>query len=131
MEGKYEWEKKGLPTPGEVERMAEADLERQGKSWKGKWAKLRRIAGLGFLKPGKAGRRPSKQEVDKNIKDKQEFLSKQTKFVNDVYGGNWRPMLEKFNPVFGGKKQVQQDEAEHLKEASVQPRFPEEDEESA
>ena len=131
MECEYEWGKKGLPTTGKVTRMAEAHLKNQGKSWKGTWTHLLQIAGLGFLKPGKAGRRPSKQEVDQNIKDKRVVLSKQAKVVNDVYGGNWGPMRQRLDAFFSGKKQFKQDEAERLKEAYGRPRFPEEDQESA
>jgi len=113
MEGKYEWGKKGLPTKGEVREMAKAHLESQGKSWKGAWTGLLGTAGLGFLPAGKAGR-PPKPEIDRNIKDKQEFLSKQTKFVNAFLGGNWQKLLDQAGHVFGGKKLFQPYEAERV-----------------
>src|SRR5260221_1135389 len=115
MQSKYEWGKKGLPTKGEVEQMAKAQLARVGRENKSGWTDLRRTGGLAFLPEGRAGR-PTKREVDENAKAKQEFLSKQTQYVNEVLGGDWSLLNDKAGYVFGGKPLTQQAESDRLKQ---------------
>ena len=114
MKSKYDWS--GLPTKGDVIAMAKELLERErkpgSKSSRG-WSKPIKDAGLDFLPPGKAGR-PPKEEVDKNLKAKQEVLSELTKYVHKVMGGDWSVLLDKLKPSFGGKKLFQNSEGERL-----------------
>jgi hypothetical protein len=119
MYGKYDWGKKGNPTKGEVTKMAKAILKRQGKSKKSGWTELLRTADLDWLPEGAAGR-PSSLEVDQNLKAKQEFLSKQTQYVNDVLGGDWSLLNHKAGHVFGGKHLAQQHETERLEQYGSQ-----------
>lgn len=128
MERTHAWGKKGLPTKGKVIAMAKEHLEREGKVKRSGWTEMLRKAELGWLPEGRAGR-PSRGEVDENLKDKQEFLSKQTKLVNEMMGGKWRPLLERAGPVFGGKKLFPQHESERLRESYGRPTLPADDEE--
>jgi hypothetical protein len=121
MQSKYAWGKKGYPTKGEVVAMAKEQFAKSGKSKKSWGTELLETAGLVWLESRPPGRRPSKREIDENKKAKQEFLSKQTQFVNDVLGGNWKQMLEKANPAFGGKKLFQHDETERFKAQKLSP----------
>jgi len=118
MQNEYDWGKKGFPTKGKVIGMAKELLGRQKLSRETGWTDLLRKARLDWLEEGPAGR-PSKDEVDENLKAKREFLSKQTKYVNSL-GGDWQSMLEKANYVFGGKKLYQQEEIERLEEYEKQ-----------
>ena len=127
MYGKYDWGKIGTPTKGEVIEMAKAILKSQEKSKKSGWTELLRTAGLGWLPEGAAGR-PSSFEVDRNLKDKQEFLSKLTQHVNEVLGGKWSRLNDKAGYVFGGKQLTQQHETERLKRYGRQEPSPNEEE---
>jgi hypothetical protein len=110
MESKYEWGKKGLPTKVEVREMAKELLKRAGKEKRSGWTDLFRTAGLDFLPRGSAGRKPSRQEVDQNIKAKQEAIS----IVTKLYAGDWVKFRDNIKPAVGGKKLYQQDEMERL-----------------
>jgi hypothetical protein len=127
MQSTYAWGQKGYPTKGEVREMAKAILKRQGKSKKSGWTELLRTADLGWLPEGAAGR-PASLEVDRNLKAKQEFLSKQTQYVNEVLGGDWSLLNHKAGHVFGGKQLAQQHETERLKQYGRQELSPDEEE---
>jgi hypothetical protein len=130
MQSKYGWGKKGLPTLGEVSGMAKVLLEKEERPVrKSGWTELLKTAGLGWLPKGAAGR-PSKREVDKNVKAKQEFLSKQTQFVNEELGGDWSRLNEKAAYVFGGEQLVIDAEMERLKQYGGQQKSADEEEES-
>jgi hypothetical protein len=120
MEHKYAWHKNDLPTKGEVIAMAKEHLERKGKTKSSGWTAMLEKAGLDWLPSGQAGR-PSKGNVDKNLKAKQEFLSKQTKYVNETTGGDWRKLLEQTRHVFGGKIDALEHEEQRLNETYGQP----------
>jgi hypothetical protein len=108
MQSKYDWGKKGLPTKGDVIAMAKEHLARSRKSKKSGWTKMLKDAGLTWLPEGRAGR-PSKREVDENVKAKQEFLSKQTQYVNETLDGDWSRLNERAGHVFRGKQLYQED----------------------
>jgi hypothetical protein len=130
MQSKYGWGKKGLPTLGEVSGMAKVLLEKEERPVrKSGWTELLKTAGLGWLPKGAAGR-PSKREVVKNVKAKQEFLSKQTQFVNEELGGDWSRLNEKAAYVFGGEQLVIDAEMERLKQYGGQQKSADEEEES-
>jgi hypothetical protein len=108
MQSKYAWGKKGLPTKGQVEEMAKAQLARDSREKKGGWTDLRRTAGLDFLPEGHAGR-PSKPEVDENRRAKQEALTTITRLVSAVYGGSWPKFRDVIKRASGGKKVFQEE----------------------
>jgi len=118
MQSKYKWGKNGYPTKGDVTQIAKAFLEKSHrKAWRSTWTEPLKTAGLDWLKPGKAGR-PPKNEVDLITKSKKAFLSKQTQYVNDWFGGDWRKLDDKAKHVFGGKNLYQRDEQARLKKDS-------------
>jgi hypothetical protein len=120
MHYKYDWSKKGLPTLGEVTEMAKPHLERVGRSITG-WPKIRRHAGLGFLPQGRAGR-PTKRELDANLKAKQEALSIITQQVEIAHAGDWTQLLDPLKAASGGKKLLERQEIERLKKYG-EPRY--------
>jgi hypothetical protein len=114
METKYAWGTEGLPTKGEVISMAKAGLKQNQQTVpKGGWTKMLKDGGLDFLPEGKAGR-PSKAQVDENLKAKQQVLSTITKLVNEGHGGDWHLMLLRVQSSSGGKKAALQNEQERL-----------------
>jgi hypothetical protein len=114
MQSKCGWETKGLPTKGEVIAMAKAHLERhQYEVPRSGWTGMLKDGGLDFLPAGKAGR-PSKAEVDENLKAKQEVLSIITRMVNERDNGDWNAMLSRVKPSCGAKKAVLQSEQARL-----------------
>jgi hypothetical protein len=122
MQKNYAWGKKALPTKGEVTKMAKELLDK-GQKPKGGWTKLREDAGLGFLRPGKAGR-PTRKEVDETIRAKQSALSTATKLVNRGLGGDWNRLDGILKLALGGKKLALQSEQERLNDQYGQPHLP-------
>jgi hypothetical protein len=124
MQKNYAWGKKGLPTKGEVTKMAKELFDKgQKPKPKGGWTKLREDAGLGFLRPGQAGR-PTRKEVDETIRAKQSALSTTTKFVNKEFGGDWNRWDVIMKMALGGEKLALQSEQERLNDQYGQPHLP-------
>jgi hypothetical protein len=117
MQSKYDWGKKGpLPTKGEVTEMAKARLKQQGKSKKSGWTNLLQTAGLGWLPAGAAGR-PSKAELDKNVKAQLECKSILTQAANQIHAGNWIALRDAMRSAFGSNTEYQRSEKERLQSA--------------
>jgi hypothetical protein len=116
MQSKYDWTKNGLPTMSEVTEMAKAQLERVGRSTTG-WPKKRRLAGLGWLPRGHAGR-PKKRELDANLKAKQEALS----IISQQVDFDWTQVRDRLKAASGGKKLYERAEIERLKK-NGEPRY--------
>jgi len=117
MQSKYDWGKKAVPTKGEVREMAKAHLEEQGTSKKSGWTNLLREAGLDWLPAGQAGR-PSKVDIDENVKAGREYRALCTQAVNDFYGGDIIRARDSLKAAYGGKSEYQRSERDRLASSS-------------
>jgi hypothetical protein len=125
MGSKYDWSKERLPTKGEVRAMAKRLLKRQKKAVKSGWTEHLRKAGLDWLPEGRAGR-PTKTEVDKVGAAKKSALTKITKFVNKVCGGDWGSIDATLGKAFG-KNAAMEAEQERLERYIKPPSLDEKD----
>jgi hypothetical protein len=113
LQSKYAWGREGLPTKGEVTAIAKEHLSGDGQNVpKSGWTGMLKDGGLDFLPAGKAGR-PTKQQVDENLKAKQEAISRITQMVNGCLNGDWKPLCSRLS-ASSGKKAVLQSEQERL-----------------
>lgn len=113
------WGKNGLPTRAEVTDLAKERLKRRGKKSdfpKVYWSKLRRKAGFGdWLPAGRAGR-PSKAELDRNVKAEQECKAMFAQFMN--HSGDWIVLRDRLRAALGSKSEFERSEKERLHCAS-------------
>jgi hypothetical protein len=126
MGSKYDWSKERLPTKGEVRAIAKRLLERKNITAKSGWTEHLRKAGLDWLPAGRAGRRPTKTEVDKVAAEKKSALTKITKFVNKVCGGDWGSLNATLGKAFG-KNAAMEAEQERLEQYTKPPSLDEKD----
>ena len=116
-QSKYAWGKKGLPTKGEVIAMAKEHLERDGKSKGSGWTEMLEKAGLKWLPKGKAGR-PTKQEVDENVKAEREYKALCTRAIRDFYNGDPQSARDVLKAAYGNRAEYRRSENDRLRGVS-------------
>jgi hypothetical protein len=106
-----------LPTRGIVIEIAKQRLIRARKKVdfsKSSWSELLQAARLDWLQPGRAGR-PSKADIDENVKAECECKALIHKSLHETYGGNWLAARDALRAARGSKAEYRRTEQERLR----------------
>ncbi len=107
----------GIPTKGDVMEMAKERLrewEKKADFSKGYWSELLQTAGLDWLPAGRAGR-PSKAELDENVKADREYKAFCTLAIKEFHGGDPKRARDFIKAAFGNRAEYRRAEQERLR----------------